>query len=324
MTRRSGFSRSRLPAAVVTFLLAHSGGASEASIPLWVRSEAPATGCPVEITMELAGGAAYRKQDIELKFSLKNQGEAACRFDESAFGPGSFTISDAAGRPPGPAAPPDPGEALEVPGYGTMERRVNLSRFHPKLARKRKLWQVTWRHGDRSVGPLPVIVIEPHRPGKDREAVVRTDMGTMIWQFLPEHAPKHVRRFVDLARQGYYDGLSIHKAIPAVMAIGGAPGPDGSGGWERLLEPEIATKLSVPLGMVGAMREDTSMTSEVVFFVTLAPADYMLGKQTFYARVTQGIDLVARINRLENRGDTGLKDAYLLLKPIRIESISIR
>ena len=55
------------------------------------------------------------------------------------------------------------------------------------------------------------------------EAVVATSLGTFRFEFAPEAAPKHVEHFLNLARQGFYDGGAFHRVVPYGIIQGGDP-----------------------------------------------------------------------------------------------------
>src|ERR1035437_4201105 len=61
------------------------------------------------------------------------------------------------------------------------------------------------------------------QPANDLEAVVTTDLGTFRFAFAPEKAPKHVERFLTLARQGFYDGSAFHRVVSYGIIQGGDP-----------------------------------------------------------------------------------------------------
>lgn len=285
-------------------------------------------GPTVTVRLEVSGGAAYRKQPLRLDLVFSNAAEPPLELEPAAFEPGAFTIVDERGKPAPPSAVPESAarpEPLHVEGYGTTRRTVDLSPWYPKLASKRNAtWQITWSHAGLTAGPLRVRVISPYDPAKDTTAVVRTSIGSMTWTFLPGSAPKHVKRFVDLARQGFYDGLTIFRVIPGIQAEGGDPSGDGTGGWDRLEAPELDHSLAMGPGLVGASRRETSMTSDCMFFITLGQPDFMKGLQTFYARVTDGQEVLAILQRQESRGATALPDAYMLVQPVSIVTIEIR
>ena len=55
----------------------------------------------------------------------------------------------------------------------------------------------------------------------DKVAVLHTSMGDISIRLFPEAAPKAVENFTDLAKQGYYDGLTFHRVMKDFMIQGG-------------------------------------------------------------------------------------------------------
>ena len=56
------------------------------------------------------------------------------------------------------------------------------------------------------------------------------DYGTVKFRLFPEYADKGVENFVELAKKGYYDGLTFHRIIKDFMIQGGDPLGTGTGG----------------------------------------------------------------------------------------------
>jgi cyclophilin family peptidyl-prolyl cis-trans isomerase len=282
---------------------------------------------PVQVTLEIEGGAAYHKRPLVLALVFNNRVEPRLQLDAAAFAPEAFTIVDESGKPARRAGTPAPAaEPLVVDGYGTGRRAIDLSAWYPDLGRKKnKVWMVAWSHGGLSTGPFRVKIIPPHDPARDRQAVVETSLGRMTWNLLPGQAPQHVKRFVDLARQGYYDGMTIFRVIPGIQAEGGDPKGDGTGAWEKMQPPEIAKpNLPMGVGLIGSSRQETSMTSDTMFFITLGPSDFMKGFQTFFARLSDGMEVLGKLQGLPSKGGTGMRDAFLLDQPVTITRITIR
>src|ERR1043166_7345810 len=75
---------------------------------------------------------------------------------------------------------------------------------------------------DARTGGTVVIDLETTDPATVAAALV-TRRGTMVMTFLPDKAPHHVRHFLKLAQQGFYDGLAFHRVIRNFMIQGGCP-----------------------------------------------------------------------------------------------------
>jgi len=77
-------------------------------------------------------------------------------------------------------------------------------------------------------------------------AEMETNMGTIKLKLFPEIAPKTVENFVTHAKNGYYEGVIIHRVIKDFMIQGGDPTGTGMGGqsiYGHSFEDEFSPKL---------------------------------------------------------------------------------
>ena len=103
----------------------------------------------------------------------------------------------------------------------------------------------------------------------DTVAIMHTSMGDISIRFFPEAAPKAVENFTDLAKQGYYDGLTFHRVIADFMIQGGDPEGTGRGGeskWGKSFEDEFDQKLMTLRGS-RAMANSGKNTNGSQFFI---------------------------------------------------------
>ncbi len=103
----------------------------------------------------------------------------------------------------------------------------------------------------------------------DTVAIMHTSMGDISIRFFPEAAPKAVENFTDLAKQGYYDGLTFHRVIADFMIQGGDPEGTGRGGeskWGKSFEDEFDQKLINLRGSL-AMANSGKDTNGSQFFI---------------------------------------------------------
>ena len=63
-----------------------------------------------------------------------------------------------------------------------------------------------------------------------KTATIYTSKGNMRVEFYEKDAPNTVKNFCDLAKKGFYDGLTFHRVIPDFVIQGGCPEGTGAGG----------------------------------------------------------------------------------------------
>ena len=61
-------------------------------------------------------------------------------------------------------------------------------------------------------------------------AIMHTNHGDMTIKLFDDLAPKTVKNFIELSKQGYYDGIIFHRIIRDFMIQGGDPTGTGMGG----------------------------------------------------------------------------------------------
>ena len=155
-----------------------------------------------------------------------------------------------------------------------------------------------------------------------------TNRGTFKAKLLPEHAPKTVANFTELAtgkrewkdpRDGQkkseplYNGTIFHRVIGNFMIQGGDPQGTGTGGPGYTFEDEFpsgAPSLDKP-GLL-AMANAGPNTNGSQFFVTLAATPWLTGKHTVFGEVTEGMDVVVAIgSTATGRQDRPTEDVVL-------------
>jgi cyclophilin family peptidyl-prolyl cis-trans isomerase len=96
-----------------------------------------------------------------------------------------------------------------------------------------------------------------------------TDAGPLTMRLDPTHAPVTVTRVADLAREGFYNGIVVHRVVPGFVVQFGDPGADGFGGPGRAplrCETTPAPYGAFDVGVALAGRD----TGSSQLFVTLA------------------------------------------------------
>ncbi|MBE6862471.1 MAG: peptidylprolyl isomerase, partial [Ruminococcus sp.] len=94
--------------------------------------------------------------------------------------------------------------------------------------------------------------------------------GDVKIRLFPEYASKGVENFVELAKQGYYDGLTFHRVISDFMIQGGDPEGTGSGGhsiWGEKFDGGTDEHLIHAAGAVAYANSGSTATNGSQFYV---------------------------------------------------------
>lgn len=154
---------------------------------------------------------------------------------------------------------------------------------------------------------------------KTYTADLQTSHGTMTVEFYVDDAPNTVNNFVNLAKEGYYDGTIFHRIISGFMLQGGDPTGTGAGGPGYRFNDEKVTK-PYTKGTL-AMANAGPNTNGSQFFIM--HADYPLPPNyTIFGKVTNGMDVVDAIASVPvGRSRSGENSAPL--EPVTLEKVTI-
>lgn len=125
-------------------------------------------------------------------------------------------------------------------------------------------------------------------------AVVETAKGKIVFELYPDVAPKTVANFVKLADKGFYNGLKFHRVVPGFVIQGGDPNGDGTGGPGYTIPAEFNSKKHLT-GTVAMARAQDPNSAGSQFYICLAPQPSLDGQYTIFGQVTQGLDVIQKI-----------------------------
>ncbi len=128
-------------------------------------------------------------------------------------------------------------------------------------------------------------------------AVMTTSRGEIKVDLHEDKAPVTVANFANLARRGYYDGLTFHRVLPDFMIQGGCPQGDGTGGPGYRFEDECSPDLRHDGPGVLSMANAGPGTNGSQFFITHVETPWLDGKHTVFGRVTSGREIVDAIQQ---------------------------
>ena len=132
-------------------------------------------------------------------------------------------------------------------------------------------------------------------------ATMQTSHGTIALELFDEDAPKTVENFKKLAGDGFYDGLIFHRVIKDFMIQGGCPQGTGTGGPGYTFEDEINDH-KVVRGALAMANAGPNTNGSQFFIVTTDAAPWLDGKHTVFGQVTEGMDVVDKIEGCRTDG----------------------
>ena len=135
----------------------------------------------------------------------------------------------------------------------------------------------------------------------DYLVTVETTHGTMKGRLFPDIAPNAVNNFVFLAKQGYFDGLIIHRIVKGFVLQSGDPTGTGTGGPGYQIQDDLVPDdYNYVKGTFAMANKGVPDTGGSQFFITLADLTGRLPKQyALFGVVDEGLDVIDVINAVE-------------------------
>lgn len=157
-----------------------------------------------------------------------------------------------------------------------------------------------------------------------KQAVLETDLGTIVIDLLPEAAPNHVGYFISNAQDGSYSGTIFHRVVRRGIIQGGDPltkDPSrvesyGTGGLgvlraERNVEKNTRGAVSA---VVGGGNPDSGGAQ---FFICIADQPGLDGVHDVFGRVSEGILVAQKISEVAT-DERGRPKARVAIRSVTI------
>lgn len=136
--------------------------------------------------------------------------------------------------------------------------------------------------------------------GRHHISIEVSGYGTITAELDADNAPITVTNFINLAKSGFYDGLTFHRVVDGFMIQGGDPKGDGTGGSENKIKGEfqsngIANNISHVRGTISMARSGNPNSASSQFFIMQKDNAGLDGKYAAFGTVTDGMDIVDKI-----------------------------
>ncbi|KAI4452911.1 peptidyl-prolyl cis-trans isomerase-related [Holotrichia oblita] len=133
-----------------------------------------------------------------------------------------------------------------------------------------------------------------------------------VIELYPEYAPKTVENFINLVKEGFYDGITFHRIVDGFMAQGGDPNGTGSGGSPKTVKGEFSSNgyekntLSHTKGVISMARSNDPDSASSQFFIVFDDASFLDGNYAAFGKVIEGMEVVESFQKVKRvKGSDG-------------------
>ena len=146
--------------------------------------------------------------------------------------------------------------------------------------------------------------------GKHHAVIDVKDYGTIELELDADTAPITVTNFVELAKDGFYDGLTFHRNIEDFMIQGGDPNGNGTGGSKHTIKGEfsangVENNIKHERGVISMARSQDYDSASSQFFIMYEKASHLDGQYAAFGKVTKGLDVLDKLEKvkaIDNKG----------------------
>ena len=136
--------------------------------------------------------------------------------------------------------------------------------------------------------------------GKHHAEIEVQDYGTIVVGLDADAAPATVTNFVNLAKGGFYDGLTFHRVAAGFVLQGGDPKGNGTGGSSETVAGEFSENgfdnpLSHTRGAISMARSRDYNSASSQFFIVQQDSTFLDGQYAAFGYVTEGMEIVDKI-----------------------------
>ena len=136
--------------------------------------------------------------------------------------------------------------------------------------------------------------------GKHEVEIVVEEYGAFTLEIDADAAPETASNFLNLVKKGFYDGLTVYRAISGFAIYAGDPNKNGTGTSGNYIYGEFISNgfnntLSNVRGAVGMARGTLRDSASCQFYVLQNDATYLDGDFAIFGKVVAGMAIVDNI-----------------------------
>ncbi len=219
--------------------------------------------------------------------------------------------------------PQGPVPMIKLAPHASVGLRLEVTQYY-RLLRQPGEYELVWRpyNGAVQSASLHISVIG------EQQAVIKTNYGNMTVRFYYDEAPRHVKNFLELVEERFYNNLGFHRVIPGGLIQGGCPHGDGYGVRPdgKRLKAEFSD-IQFKKGIVGMARSSKDPDSaSCQFFICLGRQPSFDRKQTAFGYLVgeKSFEVLEKIAHVQTTGSPEfrpIKDEAVYINTISLENV---
>ncbi len=162
--------------------------------------------------------------------------------------------------------------------------------------------------------------------GQHHVVITVQDYGDIAVELDADTAPITVTNFINLAEEGFYDGLTFHRIIDGFMIQGGDPNGNGTGGSSQTIQGEfsdngIENNIAHDRGVISMARSSDYNSASSQFFIVQQDSPHLDGQYAAFGHVTSGMEIVDQIcenTPVQDANGTVESDAQPVIQSITV------
>lgn len=167
---------------------------------------------------------------------------------------------------------------------------------------------------------------ETEKYGTHHAVITVENYGEIKLELDGDTAPITVKNFVELAKSGFYDGLTFHRIISGFMIQGGDPKGNGTGGSDKTIKGEfsangVENNISHKRGVISMARAKNYDSASSQFFIMHKDSAHLDGQYAAFGYVTEGMEVVDKIagnTPVTDNNGTVLRENQPIIKSVVI------
>ena len=147
---------------------------------------------------------------------------------------------------------------------------------------------------------------------------IKLETGNVKIKLRPDLAPNHVQRIIELASEGFYNGVVFHRVIPNFMAQTGDPTGTGTGSSDKPnLNQEFSSESHIR-GTASMARSADPNSANSQFFICFGDCSWLNNQYTIWGEVEEGMELIDQIKQGEDESGM-VRDPDKMIEVVTLE-----